>query len=101
MTARKVAQKDTGNYDVLLVERDDEYYLAVRYTGEWASGEWVEIQPGVDEWVGENAQGDSEEALDAAAREWFSVSVRGDLNVRGFLQGAGYDEYTNLLRSRR
>lgn len=99
--ARKVAEKDTGNYDVRLVERDDEYYLAVRYTGDWASGEWVEIQPGVDEWVGENAEGDSEKALDAAAREWFRLFVRGDLDVGGFLVMNGYDSYTNWRGRRR
>jgi len=97
---RKLAVKRTGSYDVLLVERDETYYLAVRYTGQWASGDWIEVTPKIDQWVDERAKEGSWKEADGLARKWFSERVRGDFDVRALLESDGYDEFGNR-RARR
>ncbi|MFI5296885.1 MAG: hypothetical protein ACHREM_02210 [Polyangiales bacterium] len=87
MPPKILAQKNTGNYEVALLEEDETYGLSVRYTGDWTGGEVVIL------WLDVN---DPEDATKAAMRAWFRAHVRGDMNVDGLLARAGYDQYTNL-----
>lgn len=101
----KLAARKTGSYDVILVEQDDEYLLAVRYTGEWGSGEWVELSldgERLDEWLdARRIQSDNPAEWDRAAVSWFATHVRGDQDVERILQQNYFDRFTNPQKRRR
>ena len=96
MAKRKVAQKDTGNYEVVFVDHDDEFVLHVRYTGDWASGDWVEAAvPDADDWVDARVHSGTATERARLAKDWFDHFVRGDLDVAGILEKDGFDKFTN------
>lgn len=96
MSKRKVAQKGTGNYEVVLFDHDAEFVLHVRYTGDWASGEWVEVAlPEADAWVEVHLERFTDEENDRLGREWFDHFVRGDMDVAVILERRGFDKFTN------
>lgn len=99
---QKVAQKDTGNYNLVLVDHDDEFVMQIRYTGEWASGEWVEISlPDADKWVNDRVNTGSASEVRRLGKEWLDRFVRGDLDVVDLLEKQGFDKFTNHRRGRR
>ena len=67
-----LASKKTGNYTVQFMRDDEDYYaLAIVYTGDWASGESVEVPLEAD-----RARG-NDEPTKTEWRQWFKT-VRGD-----------------------
>jgi hypothetical protein len=83
-----LASKNAGNYEVALTEEDGEYELAIRFTGNWASGQIVAVPLEV---------ADREDATDAKMRAWFRSHLRGDMQVQGVLASGGYDVFTNRM----
>ena len=82
---RVLAKKNTGNYVVTLEEEGEGYQLRVLYTGDWASGEAVEIY----------LEPDADDADEHVVLSWFQHRIRGDRDVAIVLSAAGYDETTN------
>jgi hypothetical protein len=93
---KKIAQKDTGNYEVALFDYDGEFVVDVRYTGDWSGGEWVEVPlPEADAWVEKHVDHFTDEEVYKRGREWFAHFVRGDLDVAVILERHGFDKFTN------
>lgn len=89
--SERLASANTGNYVVHLEadENDAVYWLVVLYTGEWASGEAVEI--GLDPYE------DGDDYVLRAFEQW----TRGDLNVADLLSRSGFDRFTNYVSYQR
>ena len=104
-SARTLAKKSTGNYNVRLQEEDGIHFMSVEWTGEWGSGAEVDVELGrdgreVSDYIAKWARTDDDAEANRLAVKWFNNFIRGDLDVRRWLQQSRYDEATNYRGGR-